>query len=402
MERSIVCHYHEIALKKKNRTFFEEQLCKNIRKGLGDLEHGPVERRFGRIVVRLSPDAKTKELEDRLGHVFGINSYSPAWICESNIDTIETRLWDLIAEREFESFKIHARRADKTFPLQSPEINRRLGALVVKKTGKRVRLEAPDLTCYVHIVGNTTYLYFDRFRGAGGLPVGASGRVAVLLSGGIDSPVAAYKILRRGCRATFVHFHSFPHTSLESQDKVRQLAAILNRYQHRAKLFMVPFAETQRQIVALTPPESRVVLYRRMMVRIAQRIALRDRAKALITGDSIGQVASQTLENIQVISEAASRLPILRPLVGEDKEDIISAARSIGTFETSIVPDDDCCSLFVPRHPVTRARLEDIQRAETELDTDLLVRDALRNTELEKIEFGDSFDVRPTSPNCRA
>jgi thiamine biosynthesis protein ThiI len=293
---------------------------------------------------------------------------------------------DLIRDRSFETFKIHARRADKNFPIKSPDINRQLGAAVVRELGKKVKLDSPDLTCYVHLISKGAYLYFDRTKGAGGLPVGTGGKVVVMLSGGIDSPVAAYKIMRRGCRAVFVHFHSYPHTSLESQQKVRDLVNLLSRYQYRSRLYMLPFAEAQRQIVALTPPETRVILYRRLMVRLAQRVAFREKAKALITGDSIGQVASQTLENIQVITQASS-LPILRPLIGEDKEDIIRLAQKIGSFPISIVPDEDCCSLFVPRHPETRARQEQVESAEKQLDLDSILQDAFSRMEMEKLVF---------------
>ena len=218
------------------------------------------------------------------------------------------------------------------------------------------------------------------------MPVSSSGKVVVLLSGGIDSPVAAYKVMKRGCRAIFVHFHSLPHTSPESLDKVRLLVSILNEYQFGSKTYMIPFADAQRQVVAFTPVETRVIMYRRIMMRLAEAIARRERAQALVTGDSIGQVASQTLENLRAVSDATG-FPILRPLVGEDKEEIVAVARRIGTFETSILPHDDCCSLFVPKHPETRARLEGIRRIEGELDIETMVGDALGEMKIEKTPF---------------
>jgi thiamine biosynthesis protein ThiI len=218
------------------------------------------------------------------------------------------------------------------------------------------------------------------------LPARTGGKVLCLLSGGIDSPVAAFRLLRRGCQVQFVHFHSFPHTTLESQDKVRRLVGILARYQLEGKLYLVPFAAVQREIVAYTPPPLRVILYRRFMVRIAEALARRDGAAALVTGDSLGQVASQTLENLRVVSAAATEFPIFRPLVGDDKEDIVRVARNIETYEVSILPDQDCCTLFVPKHPETGANLAQVGRAESMLDLNRLVEAALGAATCEMVE----------------
>ena len=345
-------------------------------------------------MVELSTGAPLEEVTGRLANVFGIVSFSPAWPCPTEISAIRDKLWDLVKDREFETFKIHARRADKRFPIKSPELNRQLGAFIGERTGKRVLLENPDLTCFVHLVPGKAYLYFERLRGAGGLPVSTGGKVAVLLSGGIDSPVAAYRILRRGCRALFIHFHSYPHTSMESQEKVRDLVSRLSRHQYRSTLYLVPFAEAQRRIVANTPAATRVILYRRMMLRIAERIAGPEGAQALVTGESIGQVASQTLENIRVISRATEML-ILRPLVGSDKEDIIRLAQNIGTFPISVLPDQDWCSLFVPRHPETRSSLPAILAAEEQIDVDALVDDALARTQVERISWRPTVAEQP-------
>ncbi len=397
MERSYLCHYHEIALKGKNRLFFERVLLSNIQKALRGLSHGGVRRRFGRLQVCLNPDSPVAEIEARLGRIFGIISYSQAWACPADLEIVASELLQLIRENTFHTFKIHARRADKSFAMTSPEINRVLGARVVTELAKKVQLDDPDLTCYVHFLDRQAHLYFERIRGAGGLPVSSGGKVATLLSGGIDSPVAAYQIMRRGCRNIFVHFHSFPHTSLEAQEKVRDLVRTLTAYQYRSRLYLVPFSEIQRQIVALTPSETRVLLYRRYMVRIGQRIAAREKAQALVTGDSIGQVASQTLENIRAISDAA-RIPVLRPLIGQDKEQIINQARAIGTFETSIQPDDDCCSLFLPRRPETRARVDQLRAAEESLDTSLIVKQAVQETRVEVFEWGWDGTVHRVKP----
>jgi thiamine biosynthesis protein ThiI len=380
MRPCFVCHYHEIALKKKNRDFFEGKLVANLKQALGTLPYRSVRLWSRRVVVELEPDSPVSEMQTRLGRVFGLANYAPAWIVSSSLESLQASTWSLIRDREYESFKVSARRADKRYPLKTPEIEREMGSFLQSRSCKRVQLEGPDLTCYVQVLGEEALLHFEKLPGPGGLPISTGGKVAVLISGGIDSPVAAYKIMTRGCRPLFVHFHSHPHTSLDAQEKVRELVELLCRSQPRAHLHMVPFAPVQRSIVALTPARTRVILYRRMMVRIANRIAFRARAKALVTGDSIGQVSSQTLDNIRVVAEA-SKLPILRPLIGEDKEEIITAAKRIGTFGVSIGADDDCCSMFVPKHPETRASFEQIQKAEAPLSIRELVDAALRETE---------------------
>jgi tRNA uracil 4-sulfurtransferase len=385
MTRCFVCHYHEIGLKRDNRAYFEKRLVDNIRQALNGVSVGWVGRMPGRILVRLNEDSPSEEIGQRLQHVFGLVSASPAWIMDQDLDVVEQALWELIRDRPFETFCIRARRSNKKFPLNSQRINERLGAFVVQRSGRRVRLTDPDLTCHLEIVEKAAIIYFDRLSGVGGLPVGVSGKAVVLISGGIDSPVAAYRIMKRGCQVIFVHFHSFPHTTLESQDKVRQLVGKLSRYQYGADLYLVPIAEAQRKIVAFTPPETRVILYRRLMVRVAERIARSRKALALVTGDSIGQVASQTLENLSAVGMVV-RMPLLRPLIGDDKEEIIRQARRIGTFETSTIPDVDCCSLFVPRHPETRAKSETIDKIEAGIDVEAIVADALERSTLERID----------------
>jgi len=254
------------------------------------------------------------------------------------------------------------------------------------------------LTCFIEFVGGDAYLYFDKIPGGGGLPARTSGKVFCLLSGGIDSPVAAYRLMRRGCRVDFVHFHSFPHTTIESQEKVRRLVRVLSRYQIEAKLYMVPFAELQREIVAYAPPPLRVLLYRRFMMRIADRLALEERAHALVTGDSLGQVASQTLQNLRAVSGAAT-LPIFRPLIGDDKEDIIRTARAIGTYEISIIPDQDCCTMFVPRHPETMSSIAQLDQAESALDVPRLVDSAVSEVSREAIlaDFEDDRAIETSA-----
>ncbi|RPJ64038.1 MAG: tRNA 4-thiouridine(8) synthase ThiI [Acidobacteria bacterium] len=384
MTRCFVCHYHEIGLKKANRSFFEKILVQNISTALKDLPHRHVRRLPGRILVELLDDSPVAEIAGRLQKVFGLVSASPAWQVEQDLEKIGTTAWSLIENRQFETFCVRSRRSNKNFPLNSQQMNERLGAFLVQKSGRRVRLEDPDLTCHVELAERVALIYFDKFHGVGGLPVGSSGKVVVLLSGGIDSPVAAYKIMKRGCRLLFVHFHSFPHTTMEAQDKVRRLVTVLDQYQLGSDLYLVPFAEAQRQVVAFTPPDTRVILYRRLMVRLAEKIARKKGALALVTGDSIGQVASQTLENLYTVGSVAE-LPLLRPLIGDDKEEIISEARQLGTFDISTIADVDCCSLFVPKHPETRGNPASIARIEEQLDLSAIMEDALARTVYEHV-----------------
>jgi tRNA uracil 4-sulfurtransferase len=376
VKRTILIHYHEINLKGNNRGWFEAQLQQHIVSLLKGLPHGSIQRFAGRVAIGLLAESPIEEIISRLKLVFGIANFIVAWEVAAEIEAIRSGLSELIPLIPFQSFKIDARRGTKDFPLNSQQINQQMGAFVQDLTKAAVRMENPDAVFYIEIVGSRAFLSFSKIQGPGGLPSGTGGKVVCLISGGIDSPVAAYRMMRRGCRVHFVHFHSFPHTTLESQDKVRDIVRILSRYQLESQLCWIPFAEVQREIVAHAPPAMRVILYRRFMVRIAEAIAQEEKASALVTGDSLGQVASQTLENIRTISAAAT-LPIFRPLIGDDKEDIMRTAREIGTYEISILADQDCCSLFVPRHPETMSHIERATQAEIPLDASRLIESAL-------------------------
>jgi thiamine biosynthesis protein ThiI len=277
-------------------------------------------------------------------------------------------------------------RSDKRLPFTSPVAEREIGGLVKQATGWRVHLDEPALTIHVEMTTAGSFYFFGKLPGAGGLPTGTGGRVACLLSGGIDSPVAAYRLMRRGCSVLLVHFHSYPILSRASQEKVREIAALLTKYQQRSRLALVPFGELQQRVVLGVRPELRVVIYRRLMMRIAEELARRWRARALVTGEVIGQVASQTLENMVTISDATS-LPVLRPLVGMDKDEITNEAIRIGTYPISIIPDQDCCTLFTPRHPATRARLDDIVSAEAGLPMAEMVKGAVEGSVVEDFKF---------------
>lgn len=393
MDRFIVIHYNELGLKKGNRGYFENYLCANINTVLEDCGAEKAKRITGRILLPLKAEADVGEIKARLARVFGIAYFAEAWASSKAVEEMEKKAWSLIEGRIFKSFRIEARRADKRFPQTSVEINQLVGAYVKERTTARVDLEDPELTCWIEIVEKYALIYVERVPGPGGLPVGTSGKVVVLLSGGIDSPVAAWKMIKRGCTPTFVHFHSFPYTNKESQEKAKQIAKLLSHYQLRSKIYLVPFADIQRHIMVDTPLETRVILYRRYMMRLAEQIARKEKARVLVTGDSVGQVASQTIENIDVISRAVS-MPILRPLIGDDKIEIVAAARRIGTYGISILPDQDCCSLFVPKHPETKANLVEIENSEARLDVYEAMKTAMESAEV-LVQFPAARGNRP-------
>ena len=383
---SVLIRYHEIALKKGNRQYFTELLKRNILSAVKDLGAKEIRSLPARLLLTFRNPVDPQTLVSRINTVFGIANFSLVERTTRDIESLRNRILESLNGATFESFRIETQRGDKTFPLTSPEINRQLGAAVQEKSGARVDLENPAFTVTVEILPKDFFFGFDKIPGPGGLPVGTSGRVISLISGGFDSPVAAYRMMQRGCRLIFVHFHSAPYQDKTSQDKVRQLVTILTRHQFQSRVYMVPFGEIQRQIVAAVNRPLRVVLYRRMMLRIAEAIARQEKAKALITGESLAQVASQTLDNMVVIQQAAT-LPILRPLVGMDKQEIVDQSRRIGTFEISSIPDQDCCQLFVPKHPATKARRSEVEHDESCLDVKELVRFGLAGAAVEEFSF---------------
>ena len=399
---SIVVHYQELALKGKNRPWFLGRLVRNLRRALSDLDVRTVRALMGRIEVVLGPGAAPHEVSERISRVFGIAnfSYAGSTPIDQGRSTLagpkrrpyrgprcdrEAILADL-GDRTCTSFRVSARRADKRFPMTSPQIEREVGGRIKEARGWTVNLDEPDLVIHVELLTDQAFYFFGKERGAGGLPTGTAGRVACLLSGGIDSPVAAHRMMKRGCTVTFVHFHSYPILSRASQEKARELVTLLTRWQQRSRVYLVAFGEIQQQVVLAVPGPMRVVVYRRLMMRIAEAIARARGAQALVTGDVVGQVASQTLENLAVVSAVAT-MPIFRPLIGMDKDEITAEAIRIGSYPISIIPDQDCCTLFTPRNPLTRARLEEIEAAEQALPIDDLVARAVREAVIEHFDF---------------
>jgi tRNA uracil 4-sulfurtransferase len=383
---SVIVHYQEIALKGRNRPWFIARLVRNLREATADLGVKRVRALMGRIEIVLGDDAQWPAVRNRVSKVFGAGNFARAGRATLDVDAIAAEILRDLDPTDPASFRVSVRRADKRFPMTSPQIEREVGGRIKEARGWRVDLAHPELTIHVETLAHDAFYFFGKDRGAGGLPVGSSGRVAVLLSGGIDSPVAAWRMMRRGCRAVFVHFHSYPILSRASQEKARELVRLLTEYQYRSRLILVPFGEIQQQVVLSVPPPLRVVLYRRLMMRIAEALGREHRAGALVTGEVVGQVASQTIENLTAINEVAT-LPVLRPLIGMDKEEITAEAQRLGTFPISIIPDQDCCTLFTPKHPATKARRGDVLDAEASLAIEAIVERAVASATVEHFTF---------------
>lgn len=405
MKAIIVIHHHEITLKGENRGMFERQLRRNVVRSLSRVRPDlSVSGGYGRFVIsfpgRYGEPAVLKVQRDavnELSAVFGIANVCLGVEVQQDVNAIaraaeellESRIDDTssdksgLGERQtpFRTIKVDTRRADKNFPMNSMQVNAYVGEYLCKRFNVRANLRSPDETVFIDIANNKAYVYRSKIPGPGGLPVGVSGRVVAVLSAGFDSPVACFRMMKRGAHVVFVHFHSHPYVTRDSVEQVKQLVRVLTKFQFDSRLYVIPFGEAQQEIVAHTDPALRVVLYRRMMIRIAEAIARKENAQALVTGESLGQVASQTLRNIRVIDEAA-QLPILRPLVGMDKEEIIDSARKIGTHDISKEPYDDCCSFLTPRNPSTSADPQDVLHAEAKLDIAALTSMCLEKAEL--------------------
>lgn len=395
MKTHVIVKTHELALKGKNRPWFMRRLAENLRLATESAGVGRVWQ--GQMMIGLSLDDESRwpEVRERVRDCFGVAKFFLAYEYPQDLAAIREALREKLAglshnsdgggaQAPFRSFRIVTNRGDKRFPMTSPEVNREVGRFVEELTGAKVDLSNADFTIYLDIQSRGILLYFDETPAYGGLPVGASGRVAVMLSGGIDSPVAAWQMMKRGCPALYIHFHSYPLVDRSSIEKAAELAQLLGRHQRQSELYLAPLAEIQKRVIVETPPSYRVLLYRRFMLRIAETLARRAGAKAIVTGESCGQVSSQTLDNIAVVDQAAD-MPVLRPLIGLNKEEIVAMARKIGTFPVSIQPDQDCCSLFVPKHPETRGRLAVVERLEAGLPVAELVAESLAGVARETI-----------------
>lgn len=390
MNDSLVVHYHEVGLKGRNRDFFEKALARNLKRALRGTGYKRVRTLFGRVVVDFYPDANVQEAIERARRVFGIVYVGVGRaVREPDMSTLEDTALEVVRQHEFESFAVRARRSYSTFENSSHDINVEVGQHIKDVTGARVDLSHPDVTAHIELFGKTGVVFATRVRGPGGLPVGVSGKMLGLLSGGIDSPVAAWRLMRRGAEVELVHFHGQPFTDPSSVRQAEELAQALTRYQLRAVLHLIPLADAQREIVANAPSGLRVVLYRRAMFRIAAALAEERGLAALITGDSLGQVASQTIENLATVDSAVRGVELLRPLIGMDKVEIVDLAKQIGTYDISTRSYQDCCVLFEPRAPATRSTPAEAEDAEQNLDVDALTGKALAGIETSVLELPD-------------
>ena len=381
----------EVALKGMNKPYFEKMLVNRIKKLLKKFDNVEAYRHEGLIFVRADKKHDPEMIIGEISKVFGVASISPALECESEINSIGDAavalMMDLIEKKGIKTFKVDAKRADKNFPVKSPEIARIIGAKVlVGCKVLKVDVHNPDCVLFVDLRKDKSYVFEQKISGFGGLPLGTNGKGMVLLSGGIDSPVAAWMMAKRGMLIEAVHFHSYPYTSQRAQEKVEDLARIIAQYCGRFKMNVINLLPIQEQIVENCPEEETTILVRRFMMRIAEKVAQKSGCTMLITGENLGQVASQTAEAL-VVTDATVKMPVMRPLIALDKVDIIQKAKDIGTFETSIMPYEDCCTVFLPKHPATKPKLEKILESESKLDVDALVEAAV-----EKMEI---IDIKP-------
>ncbi len=371
--KCVLVHYGEIGIKGGNRQYFEKKLVDNIKRSV----KCRVERQRGRIILK---DVKVNEVE-KLGKIAGISSYSIAEEVTLDMAKIKKAVAAAVKKNREKTFRITARRSNKSFKYNSVELNRLLGGVVIKATKMKVDLHNPDIEIFVEIA-DKAYIYAEKISGIEGLPVGTAGRVVCLISGGIDSPVAAYRMMTRGCRVVFVHFHNYD----PFKSKIEMLVKIMSSYQNKSVLYLIPFKEVQQEIIKKTMNSSkyRMLLYRRLMMQIAEQIAKKEKALGLVTGDSVAQVASQTLQNLNVIYETI-KLPVFSPLIGSGKNEIINQAKHIGTYETSIRPYTDCCSVLIGKHPATHADVATVKKLEKKLRIASLVKKALKKAEVVKI-----------------
>lgn len=382
MDRVLSVSLGEIALKGLNRKYFEDQLIKQMRRAIKDLGIEKIYKEQGKIYIE-GEIANYPLMISRLKKVFGLVYISPCVRVEKDVEAITLAAIETIKEimenKNIKTFKVDTNRADKSFPIKSPEFSRKMGGVILRNFDDlKVDVHNPDVYINIDIKQNA-YIYSEKIKGYGGLPIGTNGKGLLLLSGGIDSPVAGFMMAKRGIELSCVHYHSYPFTSERAEEKVKELARILARYTGKLKIFSINLLDIQKEINMKCPEDEMTILSRRFMMRIAEKIANFHQMNALITGENLGQVASQTIYGLNVTNQSVS-LPVFRPLIGFDKVDIIEVAKDIETYETSIMPFEDCCTVFLPKHPVTRPKIEDIIKSEEALDVDTLVDNADRKS----------------------
>lgn len=397
-QRISLVHYHELGLKGRNRSAFEKRLMQNLDMLLEDACVERITRISGRILIlfdRHATDEAVRECADVIARVPGVARVSCGFVCERNLDQMYEAAEKALGEAEpFSTWKVVARRNHTDFPIDSMEMNQLVGAhLCGKFPDKKVKMKGADVEVHVEVVQGFSYIYAQSIPGVGGLPIGTAGKVVCLMSSGIDSPVAMWRMARRGATVVGVHFSGRPQTASTSEYLVDDIAHVFEKFGGIARVYIVPFGDYQREIAGLVPPALRIIIYRRLMMKIAERIAREERAKALVTGESLGQVASQTLDNLAVMNASVS-MQIFRPLIGNDKLEIIADAQKLGTFEISSMPAPDCCTLFMPRSPETHAKLPDVEAAEALLPTEEWIKEIMENLELHEYKCPSSYRKR--------
>ena len=391
MERVISVSLGEIALKKLNRKYFEDRLIKHMRRAVKDIGVKKIYKEQGKIYIE-GEEENLHQMINRLKNIFGIVYISPCIRIdriledtESELENIKKASIDLIdeqlKEKNIDTFKVETKRIDKRFPIKSPDFSSKMGGIVLRNfENLKVDVHNPDLYLNIDIKQQNIYIYTEKIKGYGGLPIGSSGKATLLLSGGIDSPVAGFLMAKRGLELSAVHYHSYPFTSERAEEKVKDLADIMSRYTGKMKVYSVNILEIQKAINENCPEKEMTIISRRFMMRIAEKIAKENGSQGLVTGESLGQVASQTIEGLNATNSVVS-LPVFRPLIGLDKIDIVKISKDIETYETSILPFEDCCTVFLPKHPVTKPKLEDIEKSEEALDIEYLIENAIENME---------------------
>lgn len=384
MYELLIVRNGEVAIKGMNKPVFEKKLVKNLEYALYSFKNLKVKKGDGRIYIYLNGEDYNQVI-NKAKNVFGVVTVSPAMTTEKGYDQLKEGIIDLLKEKTKESsiqtFKVTVKRQDKNFPIKSPQMNKEVGGIILKEFGERFKVDVidPDINIVAELRSDGNIIYCDKVRGVGGLPLGINGRAMILLSGGIDSPVAAYLMAKRGLYIEAVHFHSFPFTSERSQEKIIDLAKHLSFYTGKIRIHMINLLEIQNEINEKCPPELMTILSRRFMMAIAEKIALETGSNSLITGESMGQVASQTAEGLLATNNAVKLLPVFRPLISYDKDEIIELAQRIDTFDISIIPEEDCCTVFLPKNPATKPKLEKILKAEMNLDSEILIARAIEN-----------------------
>ncbi|MDD2484046.1 MAG: tRNA 4-thiouridine(8) synthase ThiI [Eubacteriales bacterium] len=383
--KTYIVRYGEVALKGANKPYFERMLMERIKKVLKKFDGIQVNKEDGLVIVRTAPEISEEDILKEIGKVFGVDSISPAIEVDCDMEAIGKAAVDytkaLIEKKGIKTFKVEAKRSDKTFPVESPEIAKKIGAkILIGCKVLSVDVHNPDCRIFVHVRRERTFVFEDKVSAFGGLPLGTNGKGLILLSGGIDSPVAAFLMAKRGMLIEAVHFHSYPYTSERAWEKVQDLARILTAYCGRIKIHTINLLPIQEEIVAHCPEEETTILVRRFMMKIAERVAKETNCSMLITGENLGQVASQTSDAL-VVTDAAVSMPVMRPLIAADKVDIIERAKEIGTYETSILPYEDCCTVFLPKHPKTKPKLKEILESEDRLDCEKLIEEAIAGRE---------------------